>query len=198
MNGNLITDEQLWEAIALSDDRRAFSTLYNRYWKKIYKSANYYLHDSTISKQVLSDLFVSLWEKRKNLQIENFNNYSYVAIRYHVFSYLRSIKISPIEFIDSYDDVIDIVVSNRAEDKFKHDDFEHLLSNYLNILPKRCQEIFWMSRIDQLNNDEIAIKLGISKRTVENQITRALKHLRLSYGKLAESLLLIIFLLYKI
>jgi RNA polymerase sigma-70 factor (family 1) len=198
MNSNLITDEQLWEAIALSDDKRAFSALYDRYWKKIYKSANYYLHDSTISKQVLSDLFVSLWEKRKNLQIENFNNYSYVAIRYHVFSYLRSIKISPIEFIDSYDDVIDIVVSNRAEDKFKHDDFEHLLSNHLNILPKRCREIFWMSRIDQLNNDEIALKLGISKRTVENQITHALKHLRLSYGKLAESLLLIIFLLYNI
>lgn len=198
MNTNLITDEQLWEAIALSDDRRAFSALYDRYWKKIYKSANYYLHDSTISKQVLSDLFVLLWEKRKNLQIENFNNYSHVAIRYHVFSYLRSIKISPIEFIDSYDNVIDLGVSNHAEDKFNHDDLERLLSDNLNILPKKCREIFWMSRVDQLNNDEIALKLGISKRTVENQITHALKHLRLSYGKLAESLLLIIFLLYKI
>jgi RNA polymerase sigma-70 factor (ECF subfamily) len=49
---------------------------------------------------------------------------------------------------------------------------------YLHQLPKRCQEIFKLSRFDNLSNDEIAAKLGISKRSVENQITLALKHLR--------------------
>ncbi|WP_172333800.1 sigma factor-like helix-turn-helix DNA-binding protein [Mucilaginibacter sp. SG564] len=52
-------------------------------------------------------------------------------------------------------------------------------------LPRRCQEIFWLSRVQNLSNDEIEGKLNISKRTVENQITQALRYLRVSYTKLS-------------
>jgi RNA polymerase sigma-70 factor (ECF subfamily) len=51
-------------------------------------------------------------------------------------------------------------------------------------LPQRCREIFLMSRKDQLNNDEIASRLSISKRTVENQLTTALKHLRVELKRI--------------
>jgi RNA polymerase sigma-70 factor (ECF subfamily) len=67
---------------------------------------------------------------------------------------------------------------NQSDHRIKNQEFLMELSEYLEKLPKRCQEIFYMSRIDNLSNQEIAGRLGISKRTVENQITMALKHLR--------------------
>lgn len=59
-------------------------------------------------------------------------------------------------------------------------DLEFDMESSLSNIPKRCRQIFFMSRKELLSNDEIAGKLSISKRTVENQITHALKHLRLS------------------
>jgi RNA polymerase sigma-70 factor (ECF subfamily) len=67
---------------------------------------------------------------------------------------------------------------NQGEHRIKNQELLQELDRYLEKLPKRCQEIFYMSRMDNLSNQEIAGRLGISKRTVENQITKALKHLR--------------------
>jgi RNA polymerase sigma factor (sigma-70 family) len=71
-------------------------------------------------------------------------------------------------------------VENNGFDRMAYNDLEAELETYLKHLPKRCQEIFLMSRRQLMSNDEIADKLGISKRSVENQITHALKHLRIS------------------
>ena len=67
---------------------------------------------------------------------------------------------------------------NQSDHRIKNQELLLELSHYLEKLPKRCQEIFYLSRMDNLSNQEIAGRLGISKRTVENQITTALKHLR--------------------
>ena len=69
---------------------------------------------------------------------------------------------------------------------------ERSLTAYLGQLPARCREIFLLSRTQQLSNHEIADRLGISKRTVENQITAALQHLKLSLKHLMLLVLLLI------
>jgi RNA polymerase sigma-70 factor (ECF subfamily) len=190
MSKSLLSDEELWGAIVM-DDSRAFAVLYNRYWKKLYKTTNYYLKDAAAAEEILHDVFVVLWNRRQYLKIESFSNYVYITTRYHVFKYLKAAKISPIEYIEQYaEDTLPISL-NDAEEKISYNDVTLQLESSLKELPKRCREIFWLSRIENLSNEEIADQFGISKRTVENQITHALKHLRLSYQELSEIVLFI-------
>jgi RNA polymerase sigma-70 factor (ECF subfamily) len=69
---------------------------------------------------------------------------------------------------------------NDGELNIHYQDLEKSVDKELEELPRRCKEIFTLSRREQLSNDEIATRLDISKRTVENQLTHALRHLRLS------------------
>jgi RNA polymerase sigma-70 factor (ECF subfamily) len=69
---------------------------------------------------------------------------------------------------------------NDGELNIRYQELEKSVDRELEELPRRCKEIFTLSRREQLSNDEIASRLDISKRTVENQLTYALRHLRLS------------------
>jgi len=178
-----VTDNELWDSV-VSDNSRAFVVLYNRYWKKLYKTANYYLKDETVAEEITHDVFVALWTRRKYLKIQNFQNYIHVTARYQVFKHLKAAKINCVEYIDQLAENDSMVVYNTADSKLGYEALESELAQVLLELPRRCREIFWLSRVENLSNEEIANKLNISKRTVENQITFALRFLRMSYPKL--------------
>ncbi len=187
-----LSDKELWDSI-VEDNSQAFAILYNRHWKTLYKTAVYYLKNEEAAEQILHDVFVVLWRRRKFLKIEDFSSYMFITTKYHVFKYLKATKVSIVDYIEKYDEQSIAADYNIGESRLRHKDFETQLDQCLLGLPKRCKEIFWMSRIDHLSNDEIADQLGISKRTVENQITQALKHLRLSYKELSVAGLAILF-----
>lgn len=180
----LLTDSELWDAV-VADSSRAFVVLYNRYWKKLYKTASYYLKDEAAAEEITHDVFVVLWTRRKHLKINNFPNYIHVTARYHVFKHLKAAHINCVEYMEQFAETEDMVVYNTADSKLGYESFETELAQILKELPRRCQEIFWLSRVENLSNAEIAGKLNISKRTVENQITQALRYLRVSYPKLS-------------
>lgn len=129
-------------------------------------------------------VFVTLWTRRNFLKIENFQNYLHVAARYHVFKFLKAAKINCIEYIDEYQEHNTQLTYNLADQKLEYEDLESQLAEILQELPRRCQEIFWLSRIKNLTNDEIAAEFGISRRTLENQITNALKYIREAHPEL--------------
>lgn len=185
-----VTDTELWDAV-VCDSARAFTVLYNRHWRKLYKTAGYYLKDEFAAKEITHDVFLTLWLKRKTLKISNFPGYIHIAVRYHVFTYLKKAKIDCVKYIDEFAQTENPVVYNTIEDKLRYDDLKSELLQVLQVLPRRCQEIFWMSRVECLTNEEIANKLDISKRTVENQISIASKHLRVSYPELSLALVVI-------
>lgn len=171
------SDNELWDAV-VSDNNRAFVLLYNRYWKKIYNTANYYLKNAAAAEEITHDVFVSLWEKRKSNKIENFLPYLQATARYQVYKYLKAAKINATAYLEQFTDSSVPPVYNSGVNKLEYENMESRLAQFLHGLPPRCQEIFWLSRINSLSNQEIAQKLNISKRTVENQLTRALKALR--------------------
>jgi RNA polymerase sigma-70 factor (ECF subfamily) len=192
---NKLTDNELWDAV-VSDNSRAFVALYNRYWAKLYKTASYYLKDSTTAEEITHDVFVELWQKRKSVHILNFQSYIRAASRYHVYKQLKASQVNIIEYIEQFAEKDNFSVLNESVNKLDYEDLEAELSAVLKQLPPRCREIFWLSRVQNLSNDEIAEKFNISKRTVENQITLALKHLRNKYPHFsgaAATLLLIVF-----
>lgn len=186
-----MTDTELWDAVR-QDDHNAFATLFDRYWPKIFGVAFTLLKDREASADIVHDLFLTLWIKRNQLNIESFSNYLKAAARYHVYKRLRTTKSIPLEYTDDELQSRDANF-NSGEEKLRYLELENRLDVYLNHLPKRCREIFILSRKEHLSNEEIANRLGISKRTVENQITHALNYLRISLKDLSIILILLTF-----
>jgi len=176
MYNSPINDAELWLAIR-NDDEQAFAALFDRYWLRLYKTALRYLKDREATEEAVHDVFLNIWNRRQQLEIESFPNFLLTAIRYQVYNRMRAVK-SPVVLTIFDTEISELLVHNDGESRIKDQELQHELGRYLDQLPKRCQEIFQMSRIDHLSNQEIAGRLGISKRTVENQITMALKHLR--------------------
>lgn len=178
MSSQTFNDTQLWECI-IDDDSKAFAALYDRYWYSIYILSFSYLKDNQASEEIVHDIFFDIWRRRKTLKIEKFKQYFSVATKNRVYKHIRKIKNCPIVYISDYGNESLNYTENSGYERVKHSELEQLVNTHLKKLPQRCEEIFVLSRIQNLSNSEIADQLGISKRTVENQITTASKYLRL-------------------
>ena len=189
--GATLTDNELWKAIKL-DDQKAFDMLFDRYWSCMYTSAYNYLRDTEISAEIVHDVFLNIWQKRKEFQIISVKNYLTSSTRYHVYKCLKERKASALVYVENYKDDLNAKQENEGEERLVRLDLESSIQGHLLQLPKRCREIFLLSRMQQMNNDEIAAHLGISKRTVENQLTHALKFLRLHLKTIAMLILIVL------
>ncbi len=178
-----LSDQELWQNIR-AGDHRSFTLFYDRYWLRMYKAALYYLKDKDASEEIVQEVFVLIWNKRETLGINNFSSYLNSATRYEVFRKLKLAKRSLVEYLEDYP-TPETAVYNFGYEKLNEMDHNHFLENCLKDLPKRCREVFYLSKIEQLSNTEIAEKLGINKHTVENQLTIALRHVKVNFSKVA-------------
>jgi len=175
-----LTDSELFEAIVLNDEH-AFKQLFERHWFKIYSVAYRFVKDEETALEIAHDIFLNIWTKRHHLHINSFKNYFITAASYHGMRKRQKIASSAILYVEDYDHVKHESYNaehNQGEFDIGEKEIEDTVELLLKSLPKRCREIYHLSRKDQLSITEIAEKLGISKRTVENQLTTALKHLR--------------------
>src|SRR5690606_11057630 len=95
---------------------------------------------------------------------------------YHVYKELKKRKALAIFYTDELTETGE-AMANQGEERLIYQDAERHVDNSLQSLPARCQEIYFMSRKEHLTNEEIANRLGISKRTVEKQISEALRQI---------------------
>ncbi|PWK78028.1 RNA polymerase sigma-70 factor (ECF subfamily) [Mucilaginibacter oryzae] len=178
MNHTKPSDEDLFAAVK-RNDKKAFTLLYDRYWEVVYKKAFSYLRDTETCMGIVNDIFVNIWEKRGLLNIITFKNYLTSAARYRVYNAIKANNSSPVKFVKDYEDLDDLsIVYNNAESSIEADELRNNLDQLLDELPARCKEIFLLSRVSHLSNAEIAERLSISKRSVENQISLAVKFLK--------------------
>ncbi|QTE38579.1 sigma-70 family RNA polymerase sigma factor [Mucilaginibacter gossypii] len=178
MNHTQQSDEDIFAAVK-RNDKKAFTLLYDRYWELVYKKAFSYLHDTDTCMGIVNDIFVNIWEKRDALKIITFKNYLTSSARYRVYNAIKASNTSPVKYVADYEKLDDLsVVYNQAETSFEVNELSTDLDKLLDKLPSRCKEIFLLSRVNQLSNTEIAERLSISKRAVENQISLAVKHLK--------------------
>jgi RNA polymerase sigma-70 factor (family 1) len=185
------TDSELWDLIT-GDNCKAFDVLFERYWTVIYGTAFSYLKDTDSATQIVHDIFLNIWEKRKVYKIDCFKQYLSSAARYHVFKQFKAKRASSLVYVEDYESIAAMQHSrNQGEDDICYLELEYALNTSLHQLPKRCREIFSLSRTDNLTNEEISQRLGISKRSVENQLTTALQFVR-SYLKYTVILIFIV------
>lgn len=157
-------------------DREAFAEIYNRYWEELLQLAFRVLKEKDSCMDILQEVFVWYWTHRESLNLNSVRAYLRVAVKYQVANYIRSAKVRQLyvqrtellQLNDSYED-----------DQLEIKEFKSMLAGFTQSLPDRCREVFQLSRYENLSNREIADKLGISEKTVEMQITIALKRLKL-------------------
>ena len=178
-----MSDKMLSDTILLNrmreGDSASFNTLFDRYWEMLYATVFSVCSDREVCSEIVHDVFLNIWLKREKLQIESFKAYILASARYHVYRHVKNVRKNSLEYREELE-YSSRVSMNDGELNIRYQDLEKSVERELAELPRRCKEIFTLSRREQLSNDEIATRLDISKRTVENQLTHALRHLRLS------------------
>ncbi|WP_166332846.1 RNA polymerase sigma factor [Sphingobacterium chungjuense] len=163
-------------------DKAIFEKVYDLYWSSLYISAFNVLRNKEQSEDVVQEVFSSLWNNAESLNILNLNAWLFSAVRYQVFNVLRSGKVRT-RFENLY--IVEELTQNIGELKLVKEDLHRRMLEGIEQLPPRCREIFILSRIDRLSHHDIAVKLAISVKSVENQISIAQKKLRISLKDLA-------------
>jgi RNA polymerase sigma-70 factor (ECF subfamily) len=129
-----------------------------------------------IAREIVQDFFVKLYEKRNSLSIDvSLKSYLYRSIYNCCINYInqRNIQDKHLRNID-----FERTVEENLENEINTVELQYKISEVIEELPAKCRRIFKMNRLEGLKNEEIAIQLNLSKRTVETQISKALKILR--------------------
>ena len=164
-----------------------FSEMYLTYYPKLVRFAKEFVMLEEDAENITQDVFADLWERRDSMsEIENVNAYLFRLVKNRSLDYLKR-KISEQKYVESTQTSFEIELSLKLQslDRFdacyflEGNDTEILIRAAINSLPKRCRDIFLMSRLEGLKYKEISERLGISIKTVECQMGRALKKIRM-------------------
>tara|TARA_R110000868_G_scaffold358814_2_gene620534 strand:- start:207 stop:758 length:552 start_codon:yes stop_codon:yes gene_type:complete len=169
------------------DNKRALTILYDNYWKPLFISSYNLLKNREVCEEIIQDVFIDIWNKRAEIQIKvSLQSYLYACVRYKVFAEIRKNKIIRVEL---FEDLNNRFQYASPETKIMNKELKSHIKGVVENLPKKCKNVYKLSRHEQLSHKEIAEKLNISTKTVENHISNALRILRTSLGNVLSFLL---------
>ncbi|MBO9729741.1 MAG: RNA polymerase sigma-70 factor [Chitinophaga sp.] len=169
-----ITDAVLLMSLR-EDSRDAFADIYERYWQPLLAIAYAHSRNKTVAEEIVQEVFISLWNRRKDLHIDNISAYLATAVRLSVFKqYVRQKRRTEIA-VQAADPAVAIWEEEKIHTRF----LQQQINGIVETLPEKCRLVFKLSRTDGLTIPEIASRIGISRKTAEAHLTKALKELRL-------------------
>lgn len=158
-------------------DEIAFEQVFKTHFKRLHAYAFTILRDEVEAEEIVQQVFFKLWERNENLSLSgSVSSYLYRAVHNESLNYIKHQKVR-----SNHQLHVAYSMKNEVEHPAKKvmaGELEKKIHTALNELPEQCRTIFQMSRFDELKYREIADKLGISVKTVENQMGKALKLLR--------------------
>ncbi len=159
-----------------SGDKVSFKVLFDKYYSQLTQTAYLFVKDSDIAEEIVQEFFIKLWIKKNEININSsVKSYLFQSIRFRSINYIRDHKRIASENFEL--ELINDSIENQFED-FDYDIIKNKLVAAIDSLPEKCKIIFLLSREESLTYKQIAEKLDISQKTVENQIGIALKKLR--------------------
>lgn len=183
----IFTDLQLLNLIQ-ADHEAAFKELYCRYWKHLYAFAYNRVRSREVAEEIVQDFLTNLWFNRHKLNIQtSFEGYIYTSIKNLVLNYFarEARKSQMLENVRMTVSGLD----NSTEEVIMLHELRSVINRQVSQLPVKCRSVFELSRLENKSNKEIAQTLGISEKTVEGHLSKAIKRLRLSLNMLAFTLL---------
>ncbi len=170
------------------DDKAAFTELYDRFWKKLFVIAFNRIKDKQSAEDIVHDVFSGLWNNRTRSDIGQLENYLAVAVRYAVFSMIKKkARARKIEQHLAGSTVVEMPV----ETSLHYKKVLELVKTEVEHLPEKCRIIFKYSRDAGMPVKEIARQLNLSPKTVENQLGKAIRQLKLATRSFLQSFLTI-------
>ncbi len=170
-----------------SGDETFYKSIFYQYYKVLTYFANKYVNDLETSKEIVQELFVKLYEKRYTIKIEtSFKSYLFKAVYNSCINHINQTNVR-----EHHHQQIKSLGDDRTDflDETIHSsELEHKIYSEIEKLPLQCKRIFKLNRFEGISNADIAEQLGLSKRTVETQISKALRILR---SKLSDVYLLL-------
>lgn len=156
----------------------AFRKIYDSYSQALFRFANSYLKDSFEAEEIVQDVFLKVWEKREDVDVQkSLKSYLYRITVNKVFNELKHRVVK--QKYEKHAQNLDRVTGETPESSIQFQELNKKLDILLTKLPEQQRTIFIMSRWKGLTNAEIAEQLNLSIRTVENQIYRAAKFIKL-------------------
>lgn len=161
-------------------DKQAFKYIFDTYFTALCRFMYLYLGNTQEAEDIASDIFASLWENRKKLEIRlTFKAYLFQAAKNRCLNAIRDRKATvSLDDINGQD-----TPQVNVTDSLETEELNNLIQEAILSLPDKCREVFQKSRTKNLTNQEIAESMDISVKTVEAQITKALKQIRKSLGE---------------
>ncbi len=162
-----------------------FEMLFKTHYKALLAYAFVILKDEDDAEEIVQQLFLKFWEKRELLSVQtSLKAYLYKCVYHDSLNYLKHQKVKT-----KYQDFTQHSMNNTYNDRLEVTELQEQINLALNDLPEQCRTIFQMSRFEELKYREIAEALGLSIKTVENQMGKALRIMRI---KLADFLVIIL------
>lgn len=158
-------------------DKAVFDYIFNYYYSSLCAFSMKYLNASNAGEDLVQDFFVSLWIEAPHLEIRSsLKSYLFTGVKNRCLDFQKHQKV--IEKYRSYILFSAESGDNPTDHYFAESELRQAIQKSLEKLSPRCREIFELSRLNGLSNQEISEQMGISKRTVELQISNSLKVLR--------------------
>ncbi len=154
-------------------NKQEFESAFNELYVSLCRYAFLLINNREQAEDIVQDLFRSLWENRGRVHITSYRNYLFRAVKNKSLNYLRNSH-SKIRYSDIYEYEA-LETSNRTQEIIDGNELQQIIAEAIQNLPPRCSHIFYLKRFEELSYTEIAEKLSISVKTVEKQMTIAIR-----------------------
>ncbi|UCH14063.1 MAG: RNA polymerase sigma-70 factor [Bacteroidales bacterium] len=163
--------------INIKINRHVFESIYKELYIELCRYCFLFVRSEKTAEDIVQEQFIYLWEKRDEISIRNsIKSYLFKAVRNKSINYLKR-KYANIHF-ENTTEIFDITEFYTPGHEYETQELEKIINLALESLPDRCYHIFNLSRYSPLSNKQISERLNISEKTVENQITIALKKIK--------------------
>ena len=175
---NGIKERELVERVQ-QGDQTAFELLFRFYYPGLVVYATQFTVDRSEAEEIVQDFFVRFWQKHSHIKSsESLKNYFFSCVKNSSLNLLKHKKIE-VSYIQKLQQLSESENLTYHPDLFIVSELQEKIESAIALLPEKCREVFIMSRIQGLKNEEIASILDLSKRTVETQISKAIKVMRI-------------------
>ena len=173
----IVADDGVLLQLIEEGNNQAFNVLFEKYWEKAYSEAYKRLKNQENAKDIVQEIFVHIWVNRQTLKIKNLPAYLHVSIRNKVINYVAKQKsIHP--FFDKLDTIPE--KNSFADADLLWKEFFNSYEALLDSLPPKRQIIFRLHYQEDLPTKEISTQLGITQKTVQNQLGKAINTLKVT------------------
>ena len=186
-----LLDKNIVDALRQGDEQ-VFETIFRTYYERLCNYANTILNDMDEAEEMVQSAFLTVWEKHDTLEIHtSVKSYLYRAVNNSCLNRVKHFKVRK-TYGDSVKNQTELLHDDASQDLIGSE-LDAIVANAIDSLPDQCRLVFKLSRFENLTYAEIAEQLGISVKTVENHMVKALKVLR---EKLKDYLPVLIWLLF--